>query len=167
MNRINGPNQRIELMKRIHEGDLIALDGKNGTAVVHPGEELMAAFKRRLVLEEQHQEHLDQFRDKPCKTKDGVRINVLANIAMENDLNQLFRYGAEGIGLYRTEIFFLSLDRYPEIEEQVEVYQKVFDSIPQEQPLMIRTLDLGADKAAPYMGSVSYTHLTLPTTPYV
>ena len=112
----------------------------------------MAAFKRRLVLEEQHQEHLDQFRDKPCKTKDGVRINVLANIAMENDLNQLFRHGAEGIGLYRTEIFFLSLDRYPEIEEQVEVYQKVFGSIPQEQPLMIRTLDLGADKAAPYMG---------------
>ena len=150
--RIPGICLEPELMKRIHEGDLIALDGKNGTAVVHPGEELMAAFKRRLVLEEQHQEHLDQFRDKPCKTKDGVRINVLANIAMENDLNQLFRHGAEGIGLYRTEIFFLSLDRYPEIEEQVEVYQKVFDSIPQEQPLMIRTLDLGADKAAPYMG---------------
>ncbi len=150
--RIPGICLDLDLMKRIHEGDLIALDGKNGSAVVHPGEELMAAFKRRVVLEEQHQEHLDQFREKPCRTQDGVEMKVLANIALENDLNQLFRHGAEGIGLYRTEIFFLSLDRYPEIEEQVEVYQRVFESIPQEQPLMIRTLDLGADKAAPYMG---------------
>ena len=150
--RIPGICLDLDLMKRIHEGELIALDGKNGSAVVHPGEELMAAFKRRVVLEEQHQEHLDQFREKPCRTQDGVEMKVLANIALENDLNQLFRHGAEGIGLYRTEIFFLSLDRYPEIEEQVEVYQRVFESIPQEQPLMIRTLDLGADKAAPYMG---------------
>ena len=150
--RIPGICLDLDLMRRIHEGDLIALDGKNGSAVVHPGEELMAAFKRRVVLEEQHQEHLDQFREKPCRTQDGVEMKVLANIALENDLNQLFRHGAEGIGLYRTEIFFLSLDRYPEIEEQVEVYQRVFESIPQEQPLMIRTLDLGADKAAPYMG---------------
>ncbi len=150
--RIPGICLDLDLMKRIHEGDLIALDGKNGSAVVHPGEELMAAFKRRVVLEEQHQEHLDQFREKPCRTQDGVEMKVLANIALENDLNQLFRHGAEGIGLYRTEIFFLSLDRYPEIEEQVEVYQRVFESIPEEQPLMIRTLDLGADKAAPYMG---------------
>ena len=150
--RIPGICLDLDLMKRIHEGDLIALDGKNGSAVVHPGEELMAAFKRRVVLEEQHQEHLDQFREKPCRTQDGVEMKVLANIALENDLNQLFRHGAEGIGLYRTEIFFLSLDRYPEIEEQVEVYQRVFESIPQDQPLMIRTLDLGADKAAPYMG---------------
>ena len=140
------------LMVKIHEGDMIALDGKSGNAVIHPGDEMMDTFKRRVLLEQQHQEHLDQLREIPCQTQDKVRVKMLANVALENDLHQLIRHGAEGIGLYRTEIYFLSLDRFPEVEEQVEVYHKVIHHVPRDQPVMIRTLDLGADKAANYMG---------------
>ena len=64
----------------------------------------------------------------------------------------MISYGAEGVGLFRTEIYFLSLDRYPNIDEQTNVYRDLLDSIPEDKPVVFRTLDVGADKAAPYMG---------------
>ena len=64
----------------------------------------------------------------------------------------MINYGAEGIGLFRTEIYFLSLDRYPDIDEQTKVYRDLLESIAEDKPVVFRTLDVGADKAAPYMG---------------
>ncbi len=139
-------------LERIHEGDLLALDGHSGFVVRKPNPEVVEEFQRMLVLQERHREHLASFRDVLCQTEDGTRIEILANIALESDAFQLEQFGAEGIGLYRTEIYFLSLNRYPEIAEQAEVYGKIIQNVNPQHPVIFRTLDVGADKAAPYMG---------------
>jgi phosphotransferase system enzyme I (PtsP) len=141
-----------EDLDRVHEGELLALDGHSGFVVRKPNPEVVDEFQKMLALQERHREHLATFRDLPCTTQDGTRIEILANVALESDTYLLEQFGAEGIGLYRTEIYFLSLDRYPEIPEQTEVYQRIIENVEPELPVIFRTLDVGADKAAPYMG---------------
>jgi phosphotransferase system enzyme I (PtsP) len=136
----------------IHEGDEIALDGDVGLVVVHPSDEVVGEFSRRLEQERLYRKHLEGYRELPCQTQDGERIGIFANVAMEGDILQLEHYGAEGVGLYRTEIYFLSLDRYPQMGEQEKTYSRILSHVPKEQRMIFRTLDIGADKAAPYMG---------------
>ena len=136
----------------IHEGDEIALDGDVGLVVLHPSEEVLGEFSRRLEQERLYRKHLESYRELPCQTQDGERIGIYANVAMEGDVLQLEHYGAEGVGLYRTEIYFLSLDRYPQVEEQEKTYSRILSRVPKDQRMIFRTLDIGADKAAPYMG---------------
>ena len=136
----------------IREGDEIALDGDVGLVVLHPSEEVLGEFSRRLEQERLYRKHLESYRELPCQTQDGERIGIYANVAMEGDVLQLEHYGAEGVGLYRTEIYFLSLDRYPQVEEQEKTYSRILSRVPKDQRMIFRTLDIGADKAAPYMG---------------
>ncbi|MBF0238097.1 MAG: phosphoenolpyruvate--protein phosphotransferase [SAR324 cluster bacterium] len=140
------------VLLEIKEGEQLALDGKSGIIVINPGGEEITTFQRLLLEQQRYNEYLEKFRELPCQTKDGIRITVMANVGLQNDCQLLDHYGAEGIGLYRSEIYFLSLDSYPSIPQQVETYQKVLQSIGPEQSLIFRTLDLGADKSAPYMG---------------
>ncbi len=130
----------------------IAMNGDTGFVATYPNKEILEEFKQLLLKQHNYYEHLEEFRDIPCKTSDGFRINLLANVALGGDAIQLISYGAEGVGLFRTEIYFLSLDRYPNIDEQTNVYRDLLDSIPEDKPVVFRTLDVGADKAAPYMG---------------
>jgi len=141
-----------EELATIHEGDEIALDGDVGLVVLRPSEEVVREFSRRLEQERLYRKHLESYREQPCQTQDGERIGIYANVAMEGDVLQLGHYGAEGVGLYRTEIYFLSLDRYPQMSEQEEMYRRILSHVPKEQRMIFRTLDIGADKAAPYMG---------------
>lgn len=139
-------------IERIKEGDLTAVDGKHGYVIINPGEEIRTEFQRLLAQQEKYLHHLDNFRDKPCTTKDGAPITVMANIGLLSDTDGLKKFGAQGIGLYRSEVYFLSLDRYPTVEEQADVYSKIVKSVAPELPVIFRTLDIGADKSAPYMG---------------
>ncbi|MEK9616822.1 MAG: phosphoenolpyruvate--protein phosphotransferase [Deltaproteobacteria bacterium] len=139
-------------LHEIHEGDMLAVDGGNGSIVIRPSEETVKDFSALLVAQDRHRSQLDRFRTLPCLTKDGERISILANVALESETLQLEHYGAEGIGLYRSEIYFLTLDSYPSLENQCETYRKIIERVPRDFPVVIRTLDLGADKAAPYMG---------------
>jgi len=141
-----------EELSSIHEGDRIALDGDVGLVVLHPSEEVIGEFSRRQDQERLYRKHLESYRDLPCQTQDGERVRIFANVAMEGDILHLEHYGAEGVGLYRTEIYFLSLDRYPQVEEQEETYTRILSRVPKDQRMIFRTLDIGADKAAPYMG---------------
>ncbi len=141
-----------EALGEIKEGDIVAIDGQVGYAVINPSEQVLEEFQRLLIERERYLNHLEEFRDKPCQTKDGSEITMLANIGLLSDTQMLNHYGAVGIGLYRTEVYFLSLDRYPSIEEQVEVYSKIMASAGTDRPIIFRTLDIGADKSAPYMG---------------
>jgi phosphotransferase system enzyme I (PtsP) len=137
---------------QINEGDLLALDGQAGSVIVRPSNEVVEEFSRMLEEQARYRTQLESYRDLPCRTQDGTRIEIFANVALENETFQLQQYGAEGIGLYRSEIYFLSLDSYPTLEHQCETYGKIVRSVPAEHPVVFRTLDLGADKAAPYMG---------------
>lgn len=138
-------------IEAIREGDVVAVDGKHGYMVSNPGEEIQVEFERLLAEQAQYLSHLDAFRDQTCQTTDGERIYVLANVGLVSETHAISHYGAEGIGLYRSEVFFLSLDHYPSVDEQVEVYSKIIESVQENQPVVFRTLDVGGDNAAPYM----------------
>ena len=142
-------DHELELIK---DGDPLVIDGDSGLAVAYPEKEVLDEFKHLLVEQQHYFKHLEEFKDILCKTSDGTRINLMANIALGSDQIQLLRYGAEGVGLFRTEIYFLSLDRYPDISEQPQVYRELLDNVAEDKPVIFRTLDVGADKAAPYMG---------------
>lgn len=139
-------------LDQLKDGDPLAINGDSGVAVAFPEKEVLEEFKKLLVEQQNYFEHLEEFRDVPCKTSDGTRISLMANIALGSDEIQLPRYGAEGVGLFRTEIYFLSLDSYPNVEEQTQVYRELLENVDSDKPVIFRTLDVGADKAAPYMG---------------
>ena len=139
-------------LDQIKDGAPIAINGDSGFVVTYPDKEVLAEFKQLLVRQQNYYDNLEEFRDLPCKTSDGARINLLANVALGGDEIQLLSYGAEGVGLFRTEIYFLSLDRYPDVAEQTKVYRDLLDNISADKLVVFRTLDVGADKAAPYMG---------------
>ena len=141
-----------EEIEEIHEGDILAVDGEHGYLINNPGEEVHTEFQKLLSQQEEYLNHLDQYRDKSCQTVDGVRIHVLANVGLLSETSALHHYGAEGIGLYRSELFFLSVDHFPSVEEQVAVYSRIIESVESDQSVVFRTLDVGADKSAPYMG---------------
>lgn len=136
----------------ITDGVPLILDGKSGLVIQHPDSGTLNSFKQQLEQQKNYLLHLEQFRNLPCLTKDGERFSILANVGLESEIEQLNEYGAEGIGLYRSEIYFLSLQEYPTLQEQVAVYSRVLQKIPEKQPLVFRTLDTGADKAVSYMG---------------
>lgn len=140
-----------EELEKIKENDLVAIDGQHASIVINPTQQVLQEFERLLVEQTQFLEYLERFQELPCQTKNQVRITTLANVGLPNDLQTIQQYHAEGIGLYRTEMFFLLRDQYPTIEEQATAYQTVVESVPPDQPIYFRTLDLGSDKLAPYM----------------
>jgi len=142
-------DNELELIK---DGDPLVINGDSGLVVTYPEKKVLTEFKKLLVEQQHYFKHLDEFRDIPCATNDGTRINLMANVALVSDQIQLPRYGAEGVGLFRTEIYFLSLDSYPDVSEQTQVYRELLDNVDEDKPVIFRTLDVGADKAAPYMG---------------
>jgi phosphotransferase system enzyme I (PtsP) len=95
------------------------------------------------------QSRLDEFRDHPAQTADGTRINLRANIGLISDIEVARRFGAEGVGLYRTEFPYMARGDFPDRNDQYELYRRVVEGFGG-QPVTIRTLDIGGDKALPY-----------------
>ncbi len=133
------------------DGDLIALDGYDGTVVLHPTPETTSAYRakaRRLAARER--EFL-QDRQLPAETTDGVRVQLLANIELAEEVQVALEHGAEGIGLYRTEYFYLRRNDLPSEAELVEDMRNVLQTMGN-LPVTFRTFDLGGDKAAQLFG---------------
>jgi phosphotransferase system enzyme I (PtsP) len=134
----------------LHEGDEMIVDGNSGVVYVNPGVDVSREYQR---LDKEYRAfnlQLEAIRDLPAETTDGHRVNLYANIGLIGDLNFARDHGAEGVGLYRTEVPFLSYKDFPGEEEQLALYRKVIDRMPG-RPITIRTLDLGADKYASYL----------------
>ena len=89
-------------------------------------------------------------RDVPAVTKDGVKINLNINAGLIVDLPHLHDSGAEGVGLYRTELHFMMASRFPRLTSQVRHYKAILDQA-NGKPVVFRTLDIGADKTLPYL----------------
>jgi phosphoenolpyruvate-protein phosphotransferase len=140
-----------DVCSRIKTTDLLALDGREGHVIVNPGPEAEAAFRKlqREFFDLQH--YLIENRDQPAVTKDGVAIDLLANINNVSDAKAAVEVGAVGIGLFRTEYIFMTHPSIPSEEDQVQVYKQILEASP-ERRLTIRTLDLGGDKTVPYLG---------------
>ena len=131
-------------------GDAIIVDGVAGEIQVRPGPEIEAADAEMVRLRARRQEQYRALRDVPAVTKDGVRIGLHLNAGLLVDLSHLQETGAEGIGLFRTELQFMVAERMPSAAEQQSLYEAVFAATG-DKPVTIRTLDIGGDKILPYM----------------
>jgi phosphotransferase system enzyme I (PtsP) len=142
-----------DLLEKVHPGDLIIVDGNFGGIYVNPGHEVVREYER---LEKDYAElnrELEELRDLPAETIDGHRVALYANVGLLSDVAFAHLHGAQGIGLYRTEIPFLAHRDFPSEEEQYALYRRVVEGMG-EKPVTIRTLDIGADKYPSYMRSV-------------
>ena len=140
-----------DLMSQVENGHVIVLDGSEGIVYVDPDQAVVDEFaaKREKFLKEKKE--LEQYIGKPTVTKDGVHIELVANIGKPQDLEKVLQYDGEGVGLFRTEFLFMDRTAMPTEEEQFEAYKAVAEGL-KGKPVIIRTLDIGGDKEIPYMG---------------
>ena len=140
-----------DLMSQVENGHVIVLDGSEGIVYVDPDQAVVDEFaaKREKFLKEKKE--LEQYIGKPTMTKDGVHIELVANIGKPEDLEKVLQYDGEGVGLFRTEFLFMDRTAMPTEEEQFEAYKAVAEGL-KGKPVIIRTLDIGGDKEIPYMG---------------
>jgi len=129
----------------IEEGDLLIVDSDAGRVVVQPDDETLTDYRRRIQLQGQARTELRKLRGKLSRTKDGVPVELLANIEMPDDVRDALDAGADGVGLFRTEFLFMNRDTLPSEDEQFEAYSRVARAM-KGKPVVIRTLDIGADK---------------------
>ena len=138
-------------LNSVKDGDTVVLDGSEGVVFVNPEEAVTAEYEAKRTVYLKEKKELDQYIGKPTVTKDGVTIELVANIGKPEDVDKVLQYDAEGIGLFRTEFLFMDRNSMPTEDEQFEAYQKVAIAM-NGKPVIIRTLDIGGDKEIPYMG---------------
>lgn len=134
-----------DLTELVHDGDMVVIDGNRGIVIVNPDEETIRqyeAYGRDFVALEHK---LDALRDEPAVTRDGVRVTLLGNIEFPDEARVVLARGGEGIGLYRTEFLYLNRPTEPTEQEHYEAYATTL-RISKQHPVIVRTVDLGADK---------------------
>lgn len=131
-------------------GDHIMVDGEQGVVHLRPDDSVVSAFRDKIAMLAQAQERYVSIRDKDAVTLDGQRINLVMNAGLMADLPSLENSGAEGVGLFRTELQFLVRNQMPRRSELVALYKRVLDAA-QGKRVVFRTLDIGSDKVLPYM----------------
>ncbi|SEN72646.1 PTSINtr with GAF domain, PtsP [Sphingomonas gellani] len=142
---------RVRDVKRlIGEGDLLLLDVTEGVAFVRPSTGMEEAFEARLQLRQKRRQAFAAMRDLPPATRDGQRVTLMVNAGLRDDVAALDMTGADGIGLFRTEFQFLVSATLPQRERQQRLYREVLDAAG-ERPVIFRTVDIGGDKALPYL----------------
>ncbi len=130
----------------IREGELLIVDGVQGVLVVDPDPLVLAEYRLRQSQHELERKKLGRLKSTPAATLDGTAIELYANIELPQDLDKVHESGAQGIGLFRTEFLFMNRKDLPGEDEQYEAYREVARKMAG-KPVVIRTLDIGADKA--------------------
>ena len=133
-------------------GDAIIVDGVSGEVHLRPTADVEAAYAEKVRFRAKRQEQYRLLRDKPAVTRDGTRVTLLMNAGLLVDLPHLEESGAEGIGLFRTELQFMIAATMPKMKEQKLFYSSVIAGAG-DRPITFRTLDIGGDKVLPYMRS--------------
>jgi phosphoenolpyruvate-protein phosphotransferase len=135
---------------QIDAASTITLDGSSGVLDTTPSADEIAQFKQRHLAQQQQRAGARQAAQAPAITLDGQHIEVLANIAQPNACDDALGWGAEGVGLFRTEFLFLDRKQPPTEQEQYEAYAHVLRAM-QGRRCLIRTADIGGDKGVPYL----------------
>lgn len=128
-------------------GELVIIDGDQGLVILNPDEETIARYRHEVEQHRSMAARLETLRDLPAETVDGVRIELYGNIEFPHEVQHCLERGSDGIGLYRTEFLYLGAETEPDEEDQYRAYAEVAQAM-QGRPVVIRTLDLGADKMA-------------------
>ncbi|HPN66861.1 MAG TPA: phosphoenolpyruvate--protein phosphotransferase [Candidatus Omnitrophota bacterium] len=129
----------------VKNGDMLIVDGSNGVVILNPDEETLSKYEQEKTKFAEVDASLVQLRDLPCVTPDGRTIHLAANIEIPDEVASVKSHGANGIGLYRTEFFYLDRTDFPTEEEQFQSYRSVAEQM-SPNPVIVRTLDLGGDK---------------------
>lgn len=130
-------------------GDAILVDGDQGLAHLRPDDSVSNAFRDKIAMVSEAREKFAAIRDEPATTLDGVNIKLMMNAGLMLDLPSLEGSGAEGVGLFRTELQFLMRSAVPRRDELAETYSRVMDAAGG-KPVVFRTLDIGSDKVLPF-----------------
>ena len=139
------------IMSTVRQGEPCIVDGSTGHIYLAPDETLTGFYQDAQHKYEVAVEHLDAMRGRPSETRDGKAITLSANVGLINDVRYAEKHGAEGIGLFRTELLALAHRGFPSQEEQEQLYRRVISQM-NPRPVTIRTLDLGGDKGIPNVG---------------
>ncbi len=138
----------------IHDHEWIIVDGREGVVIVDPDEKVLEEYRAKQAKWRHETEKLKKLKTSRAVTLDGAAIELYANIELPEDMPAVKESGAQGIGLFRSEFLFLNRDDLPSEEEQFEAYRTVLKEMG-DKPVTIRTLDLGADKQAPWGHTVA------------
>ncbi|HML11207.1 MAG TPA: phosphoenolpyruvate--protein phosphotransferase [Stellaceae bacterium] len=135
---------------RAESGDIVIVDGDHGQVLIRPSEDMQQSVEEAIAARTRRRAYYDTLRDQPAVTLDGVPIRLLLNAGLLIDLVQLAATGADGIGLFRTEIPLLTRDAFPDVADQTGFYRRAFEQVSGRQ-IVFRTLDIGGDKVLPYL----------------
>ena len=129
--------------------DQIVVDGETGEVHLRPQAEIVAAFEAKRTLREHRVARFAAVRDLPAVTRDGVTIRLMMNAGLALDMPHMAESGADGVGLFRTELQFMIGETMPRLADQIGFYRQIIDAAG-DKPVIFRTLDLGGDKVLPY-----------------
>ena len=135
----------------LHSGMLAVVDGFSGEIVIEPSEEICNFARKRIQEEKEKAQLLKSLKGKESITADGHKINIYANIGSVSDVGYVLENDAEGIGLFRSEFLYLGRRNFPTEDEQFLAYKQVLQTMAGKK-VIIRTLDIGADKQVEYFG---------------
>jgi phosphotransferase system enzyme I (PtsI) len=130
-------------------GDRVIVDGYHGLLIIDPDEETLKRYEHVQAGSRTHDSQMAELRSLPAQTHDGVKVLMLGNIEFPQESTPCLEHGAEGVGLYRTEFLYLGRQTHPTEAEHLEAYLTVLRTMGAQRPVVIRTLDLGADKFLP------------------
>ncbi|MBM4311084.1 MAG: phosphoenolpyruvate--protein phosphotransferase [Deltaproteobacteria bacterium] len=130
---------------RINNGEAIIVDGTNGAVIVNPDGQTLLKYRRQKEKYEEFERSLLRYRNLPSLSVDGFRVNLLANIEIIEELDSVKHYGADGIGLFRTEFLYLNKQTLPSEDELFEIFRRAAEQLAP-RPVTVRTIDIGGDK---------------------
>ena len=142
--------QAVGIVERVNAGDACIVDAVTGEVHLRPSSEVIAAYSDKVRFRARRQRRYQALRDRPAITKDGVRISLQINAGLLVDMPHLAESGADGVGLYRTELQFMLSDTFPRLDKQTQHYRAVLKEAG-DRPVIFRTLDIGGDKVLPYL----------------
>ena len=134
----------------IQNGDMLVLDGEAGIVYIRPNDQIQQAMDARIAQFAKATAEYEVFRPLPATTKDGIRISLNVNAGLFVDAASVLQEGIDGIGLYRTELPYMTSDHFPEVEMQRQLYAGMYEQLPDKR-IIFRSFDIGGDKKVPYL----------------
>ena len=141
-----------DVLSRVEAGDSIVVDGDNAQVLVRPGEDILQGVYAAIEARTERRRKYAALRDLPSVTRNQAPISLHMNAGLLIDMQHLHDTGADGVGLYRTEIPFMVRSEFPDVDAQAWLYGRVLD-LADGRPVTFRTLDVGGDKVLPYVGA--------------
>jgi phosphotransferase system enzyme I (PtsI) len=136
------------ILEQLKENEQLILDAIDHEIIINPDQKTITTYNDKLQIFLQYKKKLEGLKNKSAQTTDGIDVKLFANIGTPKDIDSLSNYGAQGIGLFRTEFLFMDASTMPSLDKQKNAYKEIFNHI---DPVIIRTLDIGGDKNLPYL----------------